>query len=344
MKKSKVIIPALAMLVLSTAASVTGTVAWFTANRTATITTGNFAVVKTDGTLDVSCTYGVGTAVTTDGSGKNTIVNPVTDAKIGDISFNPATKQLWNDTGAGTAFRTIGDNTSYRSQPVTNGSGTHAWKINDKTYHAFTWKITVSYEWGADYTPLNIMFDWGSSAMTATSQSTGRAHTKFGFRIALIGMTDASTPNHTVVWSKLSDADRAATDLDSDGNTTDPGEAASKFSAVVGSSEAAQYGADSKSTDNDNYSYFGTDVYALGGTAIGSATAIGSWAKATDGDANQDQREDYLGTITRTGDESTSSMAIWCVAWYEGTDSSIVSDADLAQVSSTVALYATLDA
>ncbi len=36
MKKTKVIIPALGMLLLSTAASVTGTVAWFTANKTVT--------------------------------------------------------------------------------------------------------------------------------------------------------------------------------------------------------------------------------------------------------------------------------------------------------------------
>ena len=38
MKKTKVIIPALGLLVLSTAASVTGTVAWFSANATVTAT------------------------------------------------------------------------------------------------------------------------------------------------------------------------------------------------------------------------------------------------------------------------------------------------------------------
>ena len=36
MKKTKVIIPALGLLLLSTAASVTGTVAWFAANSTVT--------------------------------------------------------------------------------------------------------------------------------------------------------------------------------------------------------------------------------------------------------------------------------------------------------------------
>ena len=46
MKKSKIIVPALAIITLSTAASITGTVAWFTANRTASVTVGDMAVVK----------------------------------------------------------------------------------------------------------------------------------------------------------------------------------------------------------------------------------------------------------------------------------------------------------
>ena len=47
MKKTKVIIPALGLLLLSTAASVTGTVAWFAANSTVTAT-GMSITAKTD--------------------------------------------------------------------------------------------------------------------------------------------------------------------------------------------------------------------------------------------------------------------------------------------------------
>ena len=50
MKKSKIIIPALAMLVMSTAATVTGTVAWFTMNATAKAT-GMVVSAKTSGSL-----------------------------------------------------------------------------------------------------------------------------------------------------------------------------------------------------------------------------------------------------------------------------------------------------
>ena len=52
MKKSKIIIPALAMLVMSTAATVTGTVAWFTMNATATAE-GMVVAAKTSGSLIV---------------------------------------------------------------------------------------------------------------------------------------------------------------------------------------------------------------------------------------------------------------------------------------------------
>lgn len=50
MKKSKIIIPALAMLVLSSAATVTGTVAWFTMNTTAKAE-GMVVSAKTSGSL-----------------------------------------------------------------------------------------------------------------------------------------------------------------------------------------------------------------------------------------------------------------------------------------------------
>ena len=53
MKKSKIIIPAAAILALSVGASVTGTVAWFTASRTVTTTVDNLAAINTAGDLGV---------------------------------------------------------------------------------------------------------------------------------------------------------------------------------------------------------------------------------------------------------------------------------------------------
>ena len=51
MKKSKIIIPAAAILALSVGASVTGTVAWFTASRTVSATIKNLAAINTSGDL-----------------------------------------------------------------------------------------------------------------------------------------------------------------------------------------------------------------------------------------------------------------------------------------------------
>ena len=63
MKKSKVIVPSLGILLLSAAASISGTVAWFTANRTFELDAGNFAVISTKTNLECEVTAGVGTKV-----------------------------------------------------------------------------------------------------------------------------------------------------------------------------------------------------------------------------------------------------------------------------------------
>ena len=53
MKKSKIIIPAAAILALSVGASVTGTVAWFTAARSVNVNVNNLAAIDTAGDLTV---------------------------------------------------------------------------------------------------------------------------------------------------------------------------------------------------------------------------------------------------------------------------------------------------
>ena len=53
MKKTRIIAPALAIIAFSTAASIAGSVAWFTASRQVTINAGSYAVVKTNSDLTV---------------------------------------------------------------------------------------------------------------------------------------------------------------------------------------------------------------------------------------------------------------------------------------------------
>lgn len=99
MKKTKVIIPALGMLLLSTAASVTGTVAWFAANasiqangmRITANTDSSFLIV---GTSNVLATVQAANNTTADLSASNAQVSPIahdtiantTDANATDVS------------------------------------------------------------------------------------------------------------------------------------------------------------------------------------------------------------------------------------------------------------------
>ena len=63
MKKSKIIIPAAAILALSVGASVTGTVAWFTASRRTNVTVNNLAVINAQGALSVTNTKVTGCTI-----------------------------------------------------------------------------------------------------------------------------------------------------------------------------------------------------------------------------------------------------------------------------------------
>ncbi len=312
MKKSKIIIPALGVLVLSTAASITGTVAWFTANRAATVTVGDMAVVKTDGALAKIVEAGAGT--TTTGSQE---INAVSGAKITDVSFNPATKQLYGKAnGNATAFRTIGDTDDYLT---TTDSG-HPYKINASNYYAFTWKVTLRYTWGADETPVNVFFDIAGSSMTKSKQEgAGEAAdnaTAKGFRIAMIA-------SRTIVYAGL--------------------ESAAELKSVISSSADDEYG--DTGLTNVNFSYFASDKYAKGDTTAGSATTnpspISNFAKALDGESGQTSRADYLGQITHSG--ATDDLVIYCVAWYEGTDQYVVDGKELQKVQSTLAFYAAIN-
>ena len=95
MKKSKIIVPALGLLLLSTAASVSGTVAWFTANNKYNTTINTFAVVKTNDDLQVELGAGVGTSVDTNAIVLSKEISSTTyTSKLTDASFDPTTNKL----------------------------------------------------------------------------------------------------------------------------------------------------------------------------------------------------------------------------------------------------------
>ena len=108
--KSKVIIPALAMIALSTAASATGTVAWFAANNSVTATGMSF-------TASASANLFIGASTITD-------INNLTTATINLNTNFPAIKPCTLTNSSGTV--TVKNATSYQDndKPSYDNAGT----------------------------------------------------------------------------------------------------------------------------------------------------------------------------------------------------------------------------
>jgi len=113
MKKSKIIIPALAMLVMSTAATVTGTVAWFTMNTTANAE-GMAVSAKTNGSLIVK--------ENVKGQAGKTATLPGTGDKATKVTFDstvhrfyPSTHEAPDGTNTGLKKVTNGDQVNFET-------------------------------------------------------------------------------------------------------------------------------------------------------------------------------------------------------------------------------------
>lgn len=140
MKKSKIIIPAAAILALSVGASVTGTVAWFTASRTATISATNLAAINTAGDLSVSLEAVNGT--TTSG-------NTVTLSYLRDVSYDDKTDNAFvavldtkGENVLATRQLSEKEETSYST--VTVGGATWGGTTSVKVYYYNAWKATFT--------------------------------------------------------------------------------------------------------------------------------------------------------------------------------------------------------
>ena len=315
MKKSKVIVPALAMIGLSAVASVTGSVAWFTAQRNASLSTSDFVVTKTDGNLGLTLYDGIGTTATNSGSTHSIAANANTSCT--DASLNPVTKILYTDVGED-SFDDLGDANTFKTLTETDHPYVY---VAGKIYYAYTWKMTFNLTDGVANTKMNIFFNINESSMTGTDQADTPAgqdnlETKKGFRIAMI----SETFSKTIIYAGLQDQ--------------------SGLKALNDSLAGTAYGT---SPFNTGFSYFAADKYGL---ASGSATTYGTapnkYAHAVDGVdvAAQESRPDYLCSLT----SAAATTDVYCIAWYEGTDINVVNKGKLQKVASTLKFYTTTNA
>ena len=178
MKKSKIIIPALGILLLSTAASISGTVAWFTASRTFATNVSEFGVGSIDGELKATVAAGIGTKV---GANDSTIEFAVgsTASILTDASYDSSAKLVYTDDALVTeenngvnnnAFHLVGTDGTRTAANLKAGT-----KNDNDYYYAVTWTITLKYEGAATDANVHMLFDSGASSITVDSSSSGSA-------------------------------------------------------------------------------------------------------------------------------------------------------------------------
>ena len=164
-KKSKIVVPALALILLSTAASISGSVAWFTASRTATVKTGQFTVVKTGDDLDVElhAVAGINTEISNNTLQQKANYN-LTDSSF-DHTFHDATAEGGEWRNWKSPYVVKPDVPRQNVLDITQlGTGISANKLTPtadledelergtKVYSAYVWTITFNIDFSASST------------------------------------------------------------------------------------------------------------------------------------------------------------------------------------------------
>lgn len=195
MKKAKILVPAMGMMLLSTAAAVSGTMAWFSANRSVTVSTNDFAIEALDGSLVATAANLVGTTADNDGTPGNPVVSIAENHKLLDASFDEASGEeklytdVVNDAGTITGYTNLG--------ALPSSADDTAWKAaSGNYYYGIAWSVTFTYTFKGDTRSLDLFFDFAGSTVTNTTGSeTSQLHTQKGYRIAMIN------GNNRVVWA-----------------------------------------------------------------------------------------------------------------------------------------------
>ena len=133
MKKSKIILPAVALLTISTVAAASSTVAWFTANRTVKVEVSEVAVYNPESNLNV-------TLSTVANSGATATDKKVTMPKyMRDGSVDAANRKVYKKDVVAETYEALADNTYYTDTALITGE-----TGPQNIYRATSWKMTFS--------------------------------------------------------------------------------------------------------------------------------------------------------------------------------------------------------
>lgn len=191
MKKSKIIAPALAVLTLSTAAAVTGTVAWFTASRIATVSMENITAVNPEAGLNIALANGVNTSTS---STTVTHTGYFRDASV-DLATGKVYRAVLKDDGSQpNQYAEVPAATNYRSGTYTVGTGEGATKpvIYASTFTAdFSVTAATAYSYA-------LFFDMANSSVAPVDGTTTPDALK-GLRVGFV------CGSEWFVWAPLTD-------------------------------------------------------------------------------------------------------------------------------------------
>ena len=309
-KKSAVVIPALARIAVTAAASVSGTVAWFTANRSVTINASNFQAKAESGALSVTSANLVGVVGvvadenenTNKGSVKMADNNYLTD---GSFDFTELyTKDTLDDEGNPVTFKTLGNYESAQADST-------KWNITSdgKTlWYGVSWTWNFTYKFSNLDSDRALFFNIKDSAFAFGAVTEGNVNVDgsehnssfkvgTGFRLA------RTTTEKKIVWAPAD-----ATNKQHVGRKNDS-------SPILADNTFTQ---DEWHLDNDTQEQ-AQDV------------TTGSTNKFINAKNNP---YCYLGKFTAPEAAGDVNIPVVCTAWFEGTDPNVINSA-LSQVVTT---------
>ena len=351
-KKSKIIVPALALITATTVASVTGTVAWFTANRAVTVNADKFIATKLESNLVVTTEGRIGTAATADSKGITTTTGTetITTNKLTHGSYDAKNNaagslyvaQISDDGTSVTDFTDLGTEATAKTASATTSSNNWLARTdstsNVNTWYGVSWTMKFKLENASTNTADYLFLD--PSASTYTNSITGTT-TAPGFRIAFM----------TSDTFKVMGGDAETTHVDANiangtyDKTNDSDVNANKtYYTRSGEEGSYTYTKVASPTKNDIKSYYEksvTNTYA-DYTSNDNYWAVGAnIAKAVDTHTATDLTNNKLclGAVT-----SSSELVITCVAWYEGSDTYVVDTygsgtVDMSEITANLSFY-----
>lgn len=179
MKKSKIILPAVALLTISTVAAASSTVAWFTANRTVNVEVSEVAVYNPESNLNV-------TLSTVANSGATATDKKVTMPKyMRDGSVDAANGKVYKKDVVAETYEALADNTYFTDTALITGE-----TGPQNIYRATSWKMTFSMVGAAadDYAVLIDMTNTVTNFTRKDDEVTSKDAKKISesFRIAFV--------------------------------------------------------------------------------------------------------------------------------------------------------------